>query len=272
MGTNLLHLVQVVRLNPNDLPSERFLDLFHLHPRPLIVDEVDRDTLATKTTSSSYNAQPISQTNVSSHEHSNRVRTDTMDIRLDIRPLISVLVPLVHERQVVVHDHVDLHDIDTTRDNVSRDEDLLLALSESVDDGISLSSVLRPVQRRDFVALCGHPLRDAVGGVSMLKSGGLMLEDGLGEGERRAHFAEDDTLPDRQEVVKLNQDVVFVFLVSAVHVELTDALHGELLLLELDLVRIWCEFGGEGSDVVGEGSGEENDLGFIVSSKGAVQH
>jgi len=43
-----------------------------------------------------------------------------------------------------------------------------------------------------------------------------------------------------------------VLLVPAVHVELPDVLDTKLLLLQLDLVGIRGEFGGEGSDDVRE--------------------
>ena len=50
------------------------------------------------------------------------------------------------------------------------------------------------------------------------------------------NLAKDDALPDGQQAVQRDQDVVFMLLVSAVHVKLPDAIDGELLLLQLDLV------------------------------------
>ena len=78
------------------------------------------------------------------------------------------MVALGHERQVVVDDHVHLEDVDAACDDVRRDQHLLLALAEAVDDGVALLRVLGAVQRRDLVPLRCHPLRDAVGRVSML--------------------------------------------------------------------------------------------------------
>lgn len=40
-----------------------------------------------------------------------------------------------------------------------------------------------------------------------------------------AYFAEDNTLSDREQVINLYEDIVFRFLVLAVHIELFDALH-----------------------------------------------
>jgi len=56
------------------------------------------------------------------------------------------------------------------------------------------------------------------------------------------HLAEDDTLPDGQERVQRHEDVVLVFLVPTVHVELSDTLDAKLFLLKLDLVGIWSKF------------------------------
>jgi len=45
------------------------------------------------------------------------------------------------------------------------------------------------------------------------------------------HFAEDDALTDSQERIQRDEDVVFVFFIFAVHVELPDAVDREFLLL-----------------------------------------
>ena len=94
-----------------------------------------------------------------------------MDVRLDVGPEVALVarrVALVQERKVVIDDHVDLHDVDATRDDVRGDQDLIFALPEAVDDRITLRRVLRSVQRCDLVPFCRHPLGNAVGGVSML--------------------------------------------------------------------------------------------------------
>lgn len=50
--TYLLHLIQIIRLNPLNLLPQRPLNLLHLLPRLLIVHKVDRDTLASETAGS----------------------------------------------------------------------------------------------------------------------------------------------------------------------------------------------------------------------------
>ena len=54
-----------------------------------------------------------------------------MEVRLGIRSILRV------QRQVIIDDHVDLHDIDTPRDNVGSDEDFRLAVSEGFHDCVS---------------------------------------------------------------------------------------------------------------------------------------
>lgn len=56
-----------------------------------------------------------------------------------------------------------------------------------------------------------------------------------------------------------------MFLVPAVHVELTDTVDAQFLLLELNLVGIGCEFGGERANVIWEGGGEEDDLNGLAA-------
>ena len=85
-----------------------------------------------------------------------------MNIRLNIWPLIRKLIPLIHQRQVVVYDHVNLHDIDTTRNDIGRDENLIPAFPEAVNNVVTLCSILRSMQRRNLVAFCCHSLGDAV--------------------------------------------------------------------------------------------------------------
>ena len=152
--TYLLHLVQVMCLNSNNLPPKSLLNHFHLMPGLLVMHEVDRDSLASKATRSSY---------PSSNQHriytQPKLPTNPVDIRLDVWPLIlREFVPLVQQRQVIVHHHVNLQNVDTPSNDVRGDEDLLLAFAEAVDDGVSLSCILGTVQRSDFVALGGHSL------------------------------------------------------------------------------------------------------------------
>jgi len=74
------------------------------------------------------------------------------------------------------------------------------------------------------------------------------------------YFAKYDTLSYGKQTVQLNQHVVFVTLVLAIHVELFDALYGQFFLPEADLVRLGSEFVGEVSYVVGKCCGKEYNL------------
>lgn len=76
----------------------------------------------------------------------------------------------------------------------------------------------------------------------------------------RKYFAEDDALPDGKQAVQLDQYIVFVIFVLAIHVELFDALDGQFFLPETNLVRLGCEFICEVSHVVGKRRGKEHDL------------
>jgi hypothetical protein len=163
-----------------------------------------------------------------------------MYIGLNVRSLVQGPVTLHHERQVIVDDHVDLEDIDATGDDVGGDEDLFASLAETVDDGIAVFSVLGAMERGDLVSFCDHALSDTIGGASLL--------------------AKDDTLADGEQTVQGDENVVFVLLVAAVHVELADAFDGEFFSLEFDLVGVGGELVGKGADVIGEGGREEDGL------------
>lgn len=65
--------------------------------------------------------------------------TNTVDVRLNIRfCIIAVLIaPLIHQWQVIVHYHVNLHDIDTTRNDVRRDKDFFVSFTEAVNDRVT---------------------------------------------------------------------------------------------------------------------------------------
>lgn len=95
--------------------------------------------------------------------NSTRGLADTVQVGLGIGSVVGV------ERQVVVDDHVDLRNVDTTRDDVRGDEDLGLALPERLHDGVSLRGLELAMQRDDLVALGRHPSGNLVGGVSSLR-------------------------------------------------------------------------------------------------------
>jgi hypothetical protein len=76
-------------------------------------------------------------------------------------------------------------------------------------------------------------------------------------------------LADGQQTVQGDQYVVFVLLVSAVHVKLPNTIDGEFLFLELDLVRAWCELVSEHSHMIGESGREEDNLDVMCAWKHA---
>ena len=140
--------------------------------------------------------------------------TNAMDVCLDVRlqahtPTCSLTI--VHEWEIIVYHHVDLEHVDPSRYHVRRDQDFLSAFPKPIDDGIALAALLRAMQRGDLVALCSHTLCDAICRASLL--------------------TEDDALPNSEQVVDGDQDVIFVFLALAIHVELFDRVNRQLVSL-----------------------------------------
>jgi hypothetical protein len=69
--------------------------------------------------------------------------TNSVDVRLDIR----LIVPTGSEvGYIVVYDHVDLLNIDTSSDDIGSDENFGLAVPESIEDTISLVGHLVSVE------------------------------------------------------------------------------------------------------------------------------
>lgn len=66
-------------------------------------------------------------------------RTNPMNVGLYIRLQAPSII--AHERQIIVHHHVDLHDIDSPRDDVRRDEHLFFPVPKSVNDSVSFRRV-----------------------------------------------------------------------------------------------------------------------------------
>lgn len=77
----------------------------------------------------------------------------------------------VHQGEIVVDNHVHLKNINTTSDDICRDQDFFTSLAEAVDDSITLGSILGTMKRSDFVTLGGHSLRDSVRGMPVLGIG-----------------------------------------------------------------------------------------------------
>lgn len=92
-------------------------------------------------------------------------RTNPVDVGLDIRlePALGTEVG-----DIIVDDHVDLLNVDTACYDVGRNEDLGLAITEAVEDAVSIVRRLFTVQRGDGVTVRGEPLSNLVGGVTFL--------------------------------------------------------------------------------------------------------
>ena len=81
------------------------------------------------------------------------------------------------------------------------------------------------MQRSNLVSLRRHLLRDPIRRMSML--------------------TKDDTLSNSKEGVERRKNLIFVFFIFTVHIELPDGINTEFFLLQFNLVCVWREFGSE---------------------------
>jgi hypothetical protein len=86
------------------------------------VHEVYGDTLASETSRTPCNGQLINAALGS--QVSGDQRTDSMDVRFHIWPLICAPVSLIHEWEVIINHHVNLKNIDSPGNHIRRNEDL----------------------------------------------------------------------------------------------------------------------------------------------------
>lgn len=105
-----LYFFPIVGRNALNFSAEMRFYGMHFFITSFVMDEIDTDTGATKSTSS----------------------TDTMQVRFWIWSAILV------GRHVIVDDKGDLKDIDTSCNNVGGDEDFTFTISELVHDNIAL--------------------------------------------------------------------------------------------------------------------------------------
>jgi len=89
-----------------------------------------------------------------------------VNIRLDIGLEISTGSKVGY---IVVHDHVDLLNIDTSSDDVGSNEDFGLAVPESIEDFISLIGHLVSVEGSYRVSFLSQPVGDLVGSIFSLE-------------------------------------------------------------------------------------------------------
>lgn len=80
---------------------------------------------------------------------------------------------------------------------------------------------------------------------------------------RDAYLDEDDGRRDGHEAVELQKNTELVLFAFGIQVELLDTLNSKLLMLESELVGVGRERLCVADDLIGESSGEKDDLGVL---------
>ena len=142
--------------------------------------------------------------------------------------------------EIVVDDQRNLLDIDTTGQEVSGNQDTRGSRAELLHDQITLSLVHVTVHGRDGEVAGGKLVGEPV--------------------DLSAGVAEDDSLGDGDRLVQVGQSVELPLLLLNSNVELLDTLEGKLILLDQDTDGVTHEAGRDLEDVLGHGSGKEDDL------------
>lgn len=132
----LLCFIPVVRVQLDEVNAVVQRDFVQSIETPLVVDEADAHTDTAKASRAA----------------------DSVEVRLKVGLEIT---PALHGN-VVVDDHRDTRDIDTSGKNVGGDEDLVLARSELGQKGISVRAIIGGVKSRHFVSILGHATLDLI--------------------------------------------------------------------------------------------------------------
>lgn len=154
---------------------------------------------------------------------------------------MDVVLPVGGE--IVVDDQGNLLDIDTTGQQVSGDQDTRGAGSELLHNQVTLSLVHVTVHGRDGEVTGSQLVSEPVD-----LSAGVAEDDGLGNGHG---------------LVQIGQGVELPLLLLDSNVELLDTFQGKLVLLDEDTDGVTHESGGDLKDVLGHGSGEQDNLGGL---------
>jgi hypothetical protein len=178
--------------------------------------------------------------------------TNSVDISLDIRFEVPTRSKVGN---IVIDDHVDLLNIDTSSDDVGSDEDFGFTVPKLVEDLVSLIRHFVSVERGDRVTFFSQPLGDSVGSVFSLD-----ISCGLSRVWAAADLAEHDTLSDGHDIVQSGKSIVLLLFSITLQVKLLDSLDSDLFFLKEDLIGFGSEIVGEILDVVGESSRKENVL------------
>lgn len=155
----------------------------------------------------------------------------------------TVDVVLAVGGKVVVDNQGNLLDIDTTGQQVSGNQDTGRTGTELLHDQVTLSLVHVTVHGRD-----GKVTGSELVGEPVDLSAGVAEDDGLGDGDS---------------LVQVRESVELPLLLLDGNVELLDTFQGKLVLLDQDTDGVTHEAGGDLEDVLGHGSGQENNLGGL---------
>jgi hypothetical protein len=157
----------------------------------------------------------------------------------------KVGVALYIDWQIVIDDHVDLVDVDSTSENVCGDKDLGFPGAEGVHDGIAFSCVTGTMEDGDDVSVFSHPTCNLICRVSSLARLAYTTEEGN-------YSNENDTLTNVHDAVETNEDFVFVLFIATVHVQLLDSLDAQFFRFEGDFVCIGRKCLGKDADLIWE--------------------
>lgn len=87
-----------------------------------------------------------------------------------------------------------------------------------------------------------------------------MISYALCRNRDQTYTTEDNTLPNSQQVVNLQQDIILGFIIRTVHEELLDSFHAELFLFQSDLIGVRGKLLRKGNDLVRERGREQERL------------
>lgn len=162
---------------------------------------------------------------------------------------------MVMETYVVDYQR-DSGNINSTSQNVGRDEDLSITTTEGINDSITLGTLHTTGQGGDGVTFGDHATLDFGGRMTGLKT----ISNFSFVISSSTYPDEDDGRSDGEQPVKLNKVLIFFLLASAIHVELLNALNCQLLVLKSDFIGTGSEFACVAIHVCGESGGEQNNL------------
>ncbi len=158
--------------------------------------------------------------------------SNSVQIRLSI--MSSVACPL--HRDIVIDDHGYGRYVDSTCENVRRDEDFGFTRPEVIQQGISIFPLIGSVKDGNPVAISGHALSDLVGTFACLELVSRKVRGIVGAYMIFGYLDEDDGRADVHQAVELAKNLVFIHLRWAVHIHLRDAFDREFLFLQFYLI------------------------------------